>query len=37
VAVLTRVGPDDAPKEEHDVVFLENFVDELQRRVPTGK
>ncbi len=37
VAVLTPVGTDDAPKEEHDVVFLENFADELQRRVPTGK
>jgi Tol biopolymer transport system component len=34
VALLTPVGPEDAPKEEHDVVFLENFVDELQRRVP---
>jgi len=37
VAVLTTVGPEDEPKEEHDVVFLENFADELQRRVPTGK
>jgi serine/threonine protein kinase/Tol biopolymer transport system component len=37
VAVLTPEGPEDAPQEQHHVVFLENFVDELQRRVPTGK
>jgi hypothetical protein len=27
----------EAPKPEHEVVFLENFFDELRRRVPTGK
>jgi WD40 repeat protein len=37
VAVLTPVESAEAPKQEHEVVFLENFFDELRRRVPTGK
>jgi hypothetical protein len=26
-----------APQVEHEVVFLQNFFDELRRKVPTGK
>ena len=37
VAVLTPVESAEAPKQEHEVVFLENFFDELRRRVPLGK
>jgi serine/threonine-protein kinase len=34
VAVLTPVVSADAPKQEHEVVILQNFFDELRRRVP---
>ena len=34
VAVVTPVESADAPKQEHEVVFLQNFFDELRRRVP---
>jgi Tol biopolymer transport system component len=34
---LTLVESAEAPKQEHEVVFLENFFDELRRRVPAGK
>jgi hypothetical protein len=27
----------EAPKQEHQVVFLQNFFDELRRRVPARK
>jgi hypothetical protein len=27
----------EAPKQEPQVVFLQNFFDELRRRVPAGK
>jgi hypothetical protein len=27
----------EAANEEHEVVFLENFFDELRRKVPVGK
>jgi serine/threonine-protein kinase len=37
VAVLTPVESAEAPKQDHEVVFLENFFDELRRRVPVGK
>jgi Tol biopolymer transport system component len=37
VAVLTSVDSAGAPKQEHEVVFLQNFFDELRRRVPLGK
>jgi hypothetical protein len=37
VAVLTPVESADAPRQDHEVVFLENFFDELRRRVPVGK
>jgi len=37
VAVLTPVESAQAPRQEHQVVFLENFFDELRRRVPVGK
>jgi hypothetical protein len=30
------VDSTEAPKREHEVVFLENFFDELRRRVPAG-
>jgi hypothetical protein len=32
--VLTPVESAEAPKQEHEVVFLFNFFDELRRRVP---
>jgi hypothetical protein len=35
--VLTPVESAEAPKQEHEVVFLENFFDELRRRAPVGK
>jgi len=37
VVVLTPVDSADARKQEHEVVFLQNFFDELRRRVPLGK
>jgi serine/threonine-protein kinase len=37
VATLTPVESAEAPKQEHEVVFLENFFDELRRRVPAGR
>jgi hypothetical protein len=37
LAVLTPVQLAEAPKIEHEVVFLENFFDELRRRTPPGK
>jgi Tol biopolymer transport system component/predicted Ser/Thr protein kinase len=36
-AVLTPVESTEAPKADHEVVLLENFFDELRRRVPVGK
>ena len=37
VVVLTPVESAAAPQQEHEVVFLQNFFDELRRRVPLGK
>ena len=37
VAVLTPVESAAAPKPEHEVVLLQNFFDELRRRVPLGR
>jgi hypothetical protein len=37
VVVLTPVESAEAPKQDHEVVLLENFFDELRRRVPAGK
>jgi dipeptidyl aminopeptidase/acylaminoacyl peptidase/predicted Ser/Thr protein kinase len=37
VVVATPVESPQAPKQEHEVVFLENFFDELRRRAPAGK
>jgi serine/threonine-protein kinase len=37
IAVVTPVESAEAPKQEHDVVFIENFFDELRRRVPANK
>ena len=37
VLVITPVETAGAPKQEHEVVFLFNFFDELRRRVPSGR
>ena len=37
VALLTPVDSSDGSKQEHEVVLLQNFFDELRRRVPLGK
>ena len=37
VVVVTPVASAEAPRQEHQVVFLQNFFDELRRRVPVGK
>jgi serine/threonine-protein kinase len=37
VAVLTPTQAAEAPKQEHEVVFLQNFFDELRRKAPAGK
>jgi Tol biopolymer transport system component len=37
VVVLAPVDAAEAPKADHEVVFLFNFLDELRRRVPTGR
>jgi dipeptidyl aminopeptidase/acylaminoacyl peptidase len=37
VAVVMPVGTPEAPKQDHEVVFLENFFDYLRRRVPFSK
>ncbi len=37
VAVLVSQVPAQAPQREHEIVMLQNFADELRRRVPIGK
>jgi hypothetical protein len=37
LAVIIPVQSPAAPTVEHEVVFLENFFDELRRRAPVGK
>jgi Tol biopolymer transport system component len=37
MAVLTPVQSAQEPTQEHEVVFLEHFFDELRRRVPVGR
>ena len=37
LAIVTPVATLEAPKQEHEVVFLFNFFDELRRRVPLTK
>ena len=37
IAVVTHVESAEAPKQDHEIVFLMNFFDELRRRVPAGK
>jgi hypothetical protein len=37
IAALMPVETAEAPKAQNHVVFLENFFDELQRKVPMGK
>ncbi len=36
-AEVTPVESAEAPTKEHEVVFLQNFFDELRRRVSLGK
>jgi hypothetical protein len=35
--VLTPVESAETPKQDHEVVFLFNFFDELRRRLPAAK
>jgi hypothetical protein len=37
LAVLTSVESADVRKQEHEVVFLQNFFDKLRRRVPLDR
>lgn len=37
VAVATPLESAEAPKQEHEIVMLLNFFDELRRKVPVGK
>jgi len=37
VAVVILEGSAQAPQQEHEIVMLLNFADELRRRVPAGK
>jgi hypothetical protein len=37
VAVLTPVDTPEAPKQQREVVFLENFFDDLRQQAPVGK
>jgi hypothetical protein len=37
IAVLTPAEAAEAPKQEHEVVMLLNFFDELRRRAPARK
>jgi hypothetical protein len=37
VAVITPEDAPGTPKADHTFVLLENFFDELRRRVPLGK
>jgi hypothetical protein len=37
VVVLTPATGGDSARPEHSVMFLQNFFDELRRRVPLGK
>ena len=36
-AVVTPVESAEAPKDEHEVVFLQSFFDERRHKVPAGK
>jgi hypothetical protein len=37
LAVVTPEGTADGPKQDHEIVMLQNFAEELQRKVPVGK
>ena len=37
IAALIPEGAAQAPQQEHVIVMLQNFFDELRRRVPLGK
>jgi hypothetical protein len=34
IAVITPLSTPQTPKADHEVVFLQNFFDELRRRAP---
>jgi hypothetical protein len=36
-AVVTPEGTPEAPKQDHEIVMLQNFFAELRRKVPVGK
>ena len=35
--ILSPVGTPEAPTAEHEVVLIQNFLDELRRKLPLGK
>ena len=37
VVAVSPVESAEAPKQEHELVFLQNFADELRRQGPGGK
>ena len=37
VVVLTAVDTAETPKPEHEIVMLQNILDELRRKVPVAK
>jgi hypothetical protein len=37
IVTLMTVGAPESQQPQNHVIFLENFFDELRRRVPTGK
>jgi hypothetical protein len=37
VAVVIREGAAQVPQREHEIVMLQDFAEELRRRVPVGK
>jgi Tol biopolymer transport system component len=37
LVLLSPIAAAEAPRQEHTVMFLQNFFDELRRRVPTGR
>lgn len=37
MAVVTPAESTEAPKQGHEIVLLQNFFDELRRKVPTAK
>ena len=37
VAVVAPAGGAEGPRQEHEIVFVQNLFDELRRRVPQSK